>query len=112
MVFQVTNSVGDTAEVYVNSDLVTQETYNQPTPALAEYIIYTEIGSDPDYRSLITGIRKGGVVRNFDEDYTIDNISIDNVNADNAIYNLQGVKVRNINNKGIYIKNGQKTIIK
>lgn len=42
----------------------------------------------------------------------IDKINIDSVNADDTIYNLQGIKVKNSNNKGVYIKNGQKTVIK
>lgn len=85
MVFQVTNSVGDTAEVYVNADQVTQETYNRPAPALNEYIIYTPVGQHPDYRGKIAGIRSGSKVRNFDEDYyTQDQISVDSSRVDIA----------------------------
>ena len=77
MVFQVTNSVGDTSEVYVNADQVTQETYNNPAPALDEYIIYTKVGSSPDYRSLISGVRRGDKVADFDERYMRENIHVD-----------------------------------
>lgn len=52
-------------------------------------------------------------VLHFETDATgVDNINIDNANTEDAIYNLQGIKVNNFNKKGIYIKNGQKTIIK
>ena len=82
MIFQVTNSVGDTAEVYVNADQVTQETYNKPAPALKKYIIYTTIGKTPDYRSYITGFRAGSSIFNFDEKYRSENISVDSSRVD------------------------------
>lgn len=83
MVFQVTNSVGDTAEVYVNADQVTQETYNRPAPELKEYIVYTTIGNTPDYRSYITGIRVGSKSRDFAADFfTEDQIRVDSSRVD------------------------------
>jgi len=83
MIFQVTNSVGDTAEVYVNADQITQEAYNSPAPALSEYIIYTTVGdTSPDYRSLITGIRRGNRIDDFDDRYMKENITIDNSRVD------------------------------
>ncbi len=82
MVFQVINSVGDTAEVYVNADQVTQETFNNPTPALGQYIIYTKVGVEPDYRSLITGVRRSDHVEVFGEEFTIDNVTVDSTRVD------------------------------
>ena len=82
MIFQVTNRVGDTAEVYVYADQVTQETYNRPAPALKEYIIYTSPGQTPDYRSYIKGIRRAGTTRDFDETFTEANISVDSSRVD------------------------------
>ena len=82
MVFQVTNSVGDTAEVHVNADQVTQETYNKPAPALKKYIVYTTVGKNLDYRSYITGFRAGAAVYGFNEVYRSENITVDTSRVD------------------------------
>lgn len=82
MVLQATNSVGDTSEVYVTAYLETQYNYNRPTPALSEYLIYTEPGVTPDFRSLLTGIFKNGETLPFDENYTPDMIVVDTSKLD------------------------------
>lgn len=82
MVLQVTNSVGDTAEVYVTANIETLYNYNRPCPALEEYLIYTQPGAAIDFRSLLTGIIKSGEVQPFDETYTSDMILIDTSELD------------------------------
>lgn len=82
MVLQVTNSVGDTAEVYVTADIETQYNYNRPTPALSEYLVYTEPGVGVDFQSLMTGIFKNGEVLPFDENYTPEMIVVNTSELD------------------------------
>lgn len=77
MVLQVTNSVGDTAEVYVTADLETQYNYSLPAPALKEYIVYTEPGKEIDFRSLLKGIIIEGINLPFDETYTPEMVIVD-----------------------------------
>ena len=80
--FQVTNSVGDTAEVYVTADIETQYNYNRPVPALKTYMIYTEPEGSIDYYSYLKGIMVGGEVSNFDDVYTRDMIIVDTSEVD------------------------------
>lgn len=75
---------------------------------------FIELTADNSYTfSAFAGEDLTRFVLHFETDATgVDNINIDNANTEDAIYNLQGIKVNNFNKKGIYIKNGQKTIIK
>lgn len=75
---------------------------------------FVELTADNSYTfSAFAGEYLTRFVLHFENDATgVDNINVDDMNADDAIYNLQGIKVNGTNNKGIYIKNGQKTIIK
>lgn len=75
---------------------------------------FVELTADNSYTfSAFAGEDLTRFVLHFETDATgVDNINIDNANTEDAIYNLQGIKVNNFNKKGIYIKNGQKTIIK
>lgn len=75
---------------------------------------FVELSADNSYTfSAFAGEYLNRFVLHFENDATgVDNINVDDINADDAIYNLQGIKVNSTNNKGIYIKNGQKTIIK
>lgn len=79
---QVTNSVGDTAEIYVTADIETQYNYNRPAPALSTYLVYTEPGVSIDYYSLLTGIMRGGEVSDFDDVYSADMIMVDTSEVD------------------------------
>lgn len=79
---KVTNSVGDTAEIYVTADIETQYNYNRPSPALSTYLVYTEPGESIDYYSLLTGIMKGGEVFPFDESYDSSQIVMDTSEVD------------------------------
>lgn len=97
MVIQVTNSVGDTAEIYVTADIETQYNFNRPAPALSTYLVYVRPGEGLDYWSYLTGILKSGKYSPFEETvYTSDMILIDNSNVDlnaegtyKAVYMLQ-----------------------
>ena len=75
---------------------------------------FVELSVDNSYTfSALAGEYLNRFVLHFENEATgVDNINVDDMNADDAIYNLQGIKVNSTNNKGIYIKNGQKTIIK
>lgn len=75
---------------------------------------FVELSADNSYTfSAFAGEYLNRFVLHFENDATgVNNINVDDINADDAIYNLQGIKVNSTNNKGIYIKNGQKTIIK
>lgn len=75
---------------------------------------FVELSVDNSYTfSAFAGEYLNRFVLHFENEATgVDNINVDDMNADDAIYNLQGIKVNSTNNKGIYIKNGQKTIIK
>lgn len=79
---QVTNSVGDTAEVFVTADIETKYNYNRPVPALTTYMIYTKPGESIDYRSYITGIMRNGENMPFDDTYSEDMILVDTSEVD------------------------------
>lgn len=97
MVIQVTNSVGDTAEIYVTANIETQYNFNRPAPALSTYLAYVTPGSGLDYWSYVTGIIKNGKFVSFEEaGYSPDMILIDTSNVDlnaegtyKAVYMLQ-----------------------
>lgn len=79
---QVSNSVGDTAEVYVSAEIETQYNYNRPVPALSTYMIYTRPEETPDYDSFIIGIMRNGEVTSFDETFDRDMIMVDTSEVD------------------------------
>lgn len=79
---QVTNSVGDTAEVYVTADIETQYNYNRPVPALTTYMVYINPGENIDYRTYIKGIMRGGEVMPFDDTYYEEMILVDTSEVD------------------------------
>lgn len=75
---------------------------------------FVELSADNSYTfTAFAGEDLARFVLHFENDATgVDDIHVDELNADDAIYNLQGVKVNSTNNKGVYIKNGQKTVVK
>ncbi len=77
MILQVTNSVGDTSEVYVTADIETQYNFDRPSPSLSTYMVYTKPGVPVDYQSYLSGILKGGEKHSFDDEYTSDMVMID-----------------------------------
>lgn len=75
---------------------------------------YVELTSENAYTfSAIAGEDLTRFVLHFVTETTgVDNICLDNANGEDVIYNIQGIKVNNTSAKGVYIKNGQKTVIK
>lgn len=75
---------------------------------------FTELSAENAYTFYATaGEDLKRFVLHFQSEATgINEISSDNMNGEGAIYNLQGVKMNNTKANGIYIKNGQKTVIK
>lgn len=101
MVLQVTNSVGDTSEVYVTADLETQYNYNRPCPALSEYLVYTEPGVSPDFQSLLIGIYRNGETLQFDETYRADMVMIDTSELDLHAEGCYVVKYMMVSNEEV-----------
>lgn len=62
---QVTNSAGDSSVLELWASFEDFNDYAQLAPALSDYIIYTQPGSHPNYRSLLTGVLTAGNVRSF-----------------------------------------------
>ncbi len=55
-----------------------------------------------------------GFTLNFDGNTdTVEKVAVENINADNAWYNLQGMQLKNAPvSQGIYIHNGKKVVVK
>lgn len=62
---QVTNSAGDTATLALDALLEDYDTFYKQSPALSEYLIYTNLGEKPDYSALIDGILSGDRSKEF-----------------------------------------------
>lgn len=68
VVFQVTNSAGDTIQLEVELEILSEERYALPYPALTEYLVYTQVNVPVDAASYLSGILVGNVTYAF-EDY-------------------------------------------
>ncbi|MBP5254893.1 MAG: hypothetical protein J6Z23_05880 [Lachnospiraceae bacterium] len=64
---QVTNSAGDSAVLEIPARFESYTVYAAPAPALSDYICYTKAGTEPDYRSLLSGIYTAGNTRSFEQ---------------------------------------------
>ena len=64
---QVTNSAGDTASLELWAIFDDYNGYSVPAPALRNYIIYTSVGTRPDYAGYLRGIWAAGNVRSFED---------------------------------------------
>ena len=62
---QVTNSAGDNATLELDALIEDYDTYYKQAPALTEYLIYTNVGTKPDYSSLLNGVVSGDRTRSF-----------------------------------------------
>lgn len=79
LTFQVTNSAGDTVSLPVKLEFLNEEQYNQPFPALKEYVVYTELNKKPDFSEYLTGISISGREQSFVSDYEDGGYSVDDV---------------------------------
>jgi hypothetical protein len=71
---QVTNSAGDTSVLALTATFEDYATYSMSSPALDQYIVYTQKGVKPDYRAMIRGIWTAGAVRELSKtDYDLEN---------------------------------------
>ena len=73
---------------------------------------FVELTDDNSYTfSAFAGEHLTRFVLHFGNNVTgVENVNEDAANADEAIYNLQGIKLDNTSGKGVYIKNGKKSI--
>lgn len=90
MYIQVTNSAGDTSTLELWATFEDYNSYSTPAPALSNYIVYTQTGVRPDYRSYLSGIWNSGNVRSFsDAGYNADeDVSFSDIGVN---YNVPGV---------------------
>ncbi len=87
---QVTNSAGDTSTLELWAIFEDYNSYNEPAPALSDYIIYVKQGERPDYSSYVKGIWTAGNMRQFQDtrDYKASDVSV----SDSGVnYNVPGV---------------------
>ncbi|MBP5230421.1 MAG: hypothetical protein ILO68_01715, partial [Clostridia bacterium] len=56
---QVSNRAGDTASLDLEVSYLSYTAFNRQSPNLRDYILYTTVGSTPDYRGNILGVRSG-----------------------------------------------------
>ena len=80
----VTNSVGDNAVLPLRLKVEEYTAYNQRSPALADYVLYTPLGVRPDLRGNMDGVWSGGRTQNFrdlglnpETDVTINDSGVD-----------------------------------
>ena len=64
---QVTNSAGDTAALELWAIFDDYSGYSIPAPALKNYIVYTSVGTRPDYSSYLQGVWAAVNVRSFED---------------------------------------------
>lgn len=89
VVMSVTNSAGDTASISVNAYREDTTSFAIPSPALSQYIVYTNVGEPIDAGSYLIGYYRNGMRTKFDENskYTYDNMWWDDSGVD---YNKPG----------------------
>ena len=94
VILQITNSAGDTAVISLDVYVEDRLDATVPTPALDQYILYTEPGQRIDPGAHVVGVYQNKTVREFGENsaYSMDNISWDDSAVD---YNTPGEYVVN-----------------
>lgn len=72
VMFQVTNSAGDTALLPVYVELLSEEEYAKPYPVLTEYLVYTQLHQELNPRDYLSGdlFISGNVTIDDQVDYT------------------------------------------
>ena len=86
---QVTNSGGDTTTLDLVARTEGRETYQQPAPALSDYVVYVHQGGSVDLRSYLSGIWTNGETTDFDEtEFSADDVLISD---GNLVLNTPGV---------------------
>ena len=86
---QVTNSAGDNATLELDALIEDYDTYYKQAPALTEYLIYTNVGTKPDYSSLLNGVVSGDRTRSF-TDTSFDRYSDDSISDSGVDYYTPG----------------------
>lgn len=67
--FQVTNSAGDTVELPLEMEVLTEESFADPYPILSDYLVYTSVDEPVNPAVYLIGVQKGNsVVYKFDEE--------------------------------------------
>ncbi len=81
---QVTNSFGDIQELTVSVSLETSANYYKSSPALSQYLVYTDLNHTIDYGSYLIGIWAGGSTTTFENqmNYSSSDVQIDSSNVD------------------------------
>lgn len=64
---QVTNSAGDTVNLELTASYEDYESYSKASPALTDYIVYTQKGQKLDFRTYLDGIWTAGNHRKFSD---------------------------------------------
>lgn len=59
MIFQVTNSAGDTTQLEVDVECMEDDDFRTPCPKLTDYIVYTKKGYKVDFSKYIDGVLLG-----------------------------------------------------
>ncbi len=90
MYIHVTNSAGDTSSLELWATFEDYNTYNTPSPALTDYIIYTGLGVRPNYNSYLNGIWISGTVRSF-ADAKFDQTNDVRISDSAVNYNTPGI---------------------
>ena len=67
VVMSVTNSAGDTSSISVNAYREDTTSFAVPSPALSEYIVYTEVGESIDPGDYVIGYYRNGTRTIFNE---------------------------------------------
>ena len=86
---QVTNSAGDNASLELSALIEDYNTYYMQSPALSQYLIYTNAGSKPNYAELVTGVLSGDRTKSFGETIFDPNTDV-SINDSNVDYYAPG----------------------
>ncbi|MGN0299321.1 MAG: hypothetical protein ACI4C1_09105 [Lachnospiraceae bacterium] len=86
IVFQVTNSAGDTVQFEAKLEILSEELYRLPYPALREYLVYTKVNVPIDASSYLSGLQSSNVINPM-EDY--DNPDIGYIARENIVIDDQ-----------------------
>lgn len=87
---QVTNSAGDTVNLVLNATFEDYESYSKASPALTDYIVYTQKGKKLELRAYLDGIWTAGNHRKF-SDLGFDPETDISINDSRINYGVPGV---------------------
>lgn len=113
--FQVTNSAGDTVQLPVSVEVLSEQDYAMPYPELTEYLVYTKVNQRLDPKDYLIGVLEGNREYPFGDaygsPYSSENVAI----VDQVDYATPGVyeiiyTLKSQDGSGSMVKQGSVTL--